>query len=244
MMLTTIKELMRDWRYVISAVLSLIGGLVIVGTGPNKALWGLFVFLMAPVSLLMNFFIQRWSVRRLGGRDTAEDLRVTQKRVFTLDLPYNEAFDACQKSMESLRRCRAGRCDRKKGMIRGTTRASWRTIGDTVSYKLTADGANRTHVELTSHPRYHSTLVDYGSNYDNAERLTAMLGVKPEQYLLRAARGADGESELLRPASGMRTDSANLLRPGAAGEPEITHDERYRHESEHAQRVQQGTVSR
>lgn len=243
-MLTTIKELMRDWRYLLSAVMSLIGALVLVASGPEKALFGLLIFLMAPVSLLTNFFIQRWFVRRLGGRDTAEDLRVTQKRVFTLDLPYEAAFVACQTSLESLRRGRVGRCDRKKGRIQGVTKGTWRTIGDKILYQLTPIDENRTRVELTSHPLYHATLMDRGSNYDNAERLTATLGVKPDQYLLRAAHRSDSEQELLRPAAGAPADSTHLLRPDSAEETEKTYDQHDNQQSESAQHVRQGTVSR
>jgi hypothetical protein len=114
-------------------------------------------------------------------------------------------------AIRSLRGGRVNRSDRAKGIIDGGTQWSLRSVGETIRYRLNREDEHRTRVELVSHPRFRGTLLDYGINYDNAERLTAALGVKPEQYLLRASRVTDRPEELLKAASGPGDNSADLL---------------------------------
>lgn len=212
-MWNTFKELALDWRYKWSLVCSLIGAAMIAVAEPSRWYIGLLIALATPLSLLINVLMQRAYVRRMGGGDTAADLRVTQTRVFVLDVPFEEAFESCVASLRTLRGGRVGRCSRKKGTVSGRSAMTWRTLGNRIRFQLTRLDESTTQVELTSHPLYQTTLVDYGTNYDNAERLTATLGVRPDQYLLRASRAGEPEGELLRAATGSQTDCENLLRP-------------------------------
>jgi len=207
-----IKDIRRDWRYI--AVL-LIGTMpALIGTILRPSLWPilLLTFVASIVGIVANVLVQRWNVRRMGGGDSSADLSVTQKRLFLLEMPFEDAFGHCVASIHSLRGGRLGRCDRGKGLIEGRTAWSWHSIGDQIRYSLTREDDRRTRVELVSHPLFHATLLDYGTNYDNAERLTAALGIKPEQYLLRASRVTDHPGELLQAVSGPGTNSVDLLR--------------------------------
>jgi hypothetical protein len=243
-MWASLLEHAKDWRYACGFVLSLLSASVMWLYAPEFRYFVPLVALLAPISAFKNAFIQRYHVRRLGGGDVESDLKLTQTRTFVLELPFDEALESCIGAMRALPRSHVGRCDRSRGVIVGRSTPMWYHQSNRIRFQLTQLDGSRTKVELISHPLYHYVLMDSGVNYDNAERLTATLGVKPDQYLLRAAHASDSDDVLLRPAAGAPTESAHLLRPDIAGEPEHTHDQRYDHEPEPVQHIQQGTVSR
>ncbi len=92
-----------------------------------------------------------------------------------LRLPYDQAFDLCIASLNAVKRGRIRREDRPLGRIDVKASMTWKTWGDVISFVLRRTDENRTRVEVSSGPALRTTLVDYGKNLENVERIMRFL---------------------------------------------------------------------
>lgn len=226
-----------------TSLIGLIAG-VACASAPDQPLWLRAIWLAVgllygPLIVMSCYLGQRSQVRRLGGGETEEDLAVHQTRRFVLPFAFDEAFDACVASLRTVRWCRVTRRDRVAGIVRGWQAPRTDSFGNTVEFRLICRGDKQTEVSLVSHPTITVALVDYGTNFDIAERVTARLGVKPEHYLLRPAANG-GPNALLR-AAGSAGDSSSLLQPAAESVP-VVQGTASNHDNDHDQQSVQGGV--
>jgi len=102
------------------------------------------------------------------------DFDIHQVRSIGLDMPFEQAFGLCIKSLETIYRCRVLSQSLDNGEIRARAGLNWKTWGDIINFKLTR-GEDSIVVEISSRPVASSTLVDFGKNLDNVERIKRFL---------------------------------------------------------------------
>jgi hypothetical protein len=137
----------------------------------SRAITGFVTF--ALLGLFLTFTHSQIVKRKAGGL-SEEGFGVHQQTNLTLHLPYDRAFDLCCESVEIL----SGRiktADRSNGKIEATTGWTWRSFGCVVSYEIKSIGERLTEIEVTSRPQIRTTLVDYGENLENVERVCKFL---------------------------------------------------------------------
>ena len=102
------------------------------------------------------------------------DFDIHQKRSIELDIPFEQAFSLCIKSLKTINRCRVISQSLDNGEIKARAGLNWKTWGDDINFKLTHETGS-TVVEISSSPSARSTLVDFGKNLDNVERIKRFL---------------------------------------------------------------------
>ncbi len=92
-----------------------------------------------------------------------------------LRLLYDQAFDLCLSSVRAVRKGKIRGKDRPLGRIDLKAGMTWKTWGEVISFDLRRMDENRTRVEVSSGPALRTTLVDYGKNLENVERIMGFL---------------------------------------------------------------------
>jgi hypothetical protein len=115
------------------------------------------------------------AVRKISGATSVESLDTFQSRNIKLPLPFENAFDLCIESLSQIRGCRVQEQDRSRGKIIAKSPVNWKTWGDTISFNLAGTGNEKTDVMISSRPTSWSTIVDYGKNLENVERIISYL---------------------------------------------------------------------
>ncbi len=120
-------------------------------------------------------YLHRLSVRRMPYGEPEGAMDVHHVRHVELRLPYDQAFDLCISSLSAVRKGGIRREDRPLGRIDVKAGMTWKTWGDVISFDLRRIDENRTRVEVSSGPALRTTLVDYGKNLENVERIMGFL---------------------------------------------------------------------
>lgn len=128
-----------------------------------------FGVLMASIMLLTN--------RRIKGTNQAGS-STYHERIISLSGSTDEVLDLCKKALSSLNRKYSIKlCDKENGILQvklGMTMKSW---GDIVEFKLEKTDTDKMYnVCVSSRPWVRTTMVDWGSNLDNVEKIGAFLG--------------------------------------------------------------------
>jgi hypothetical protein len=112
--------------------------------------------------------------RKVDTYSPVNDFGTCQVRNIHLELPLEQAFALCLRSLRSVENCRVISQDLEEGVIRAKTGLNWKTWGDAITFKL-IDGNGETEIIVSSRPAARSTLVDFGKNLDNVERIKRFL---------------------------------------------------------------------
>ena len=126
------------------------------------------------MSLILGFIHQR-SVRKLPFAESKKAIGVHQVRNVELSLPYDETFTLCLRSLNSIEKSRVQRKNRSQGKIVAKTGMTWKTFGDTISFKLFEVNNEQTQIKVSSKPIVPTTLVDYGTNLENVEKIIRVI---------------------------------------------------------------------
>lgn len=116
--------------------------------------------------------LDAWQTRRTG------EVPVRAARDAMTALPMDQAFQRCRQAVASLKRAKIVAADAATGRIEARTGGTWKSFGEviTVQVSVARDG---TLVTVTSKPRLAATLIDYGKNNENAERILAAIEPPP-----------------------------------------------------------------
>lgn len=115
------------------------------------------------------------SVKRMPYENSEESMGVHHVRNVELRLPYDDVFNICIESLSSIKKFKIQKEDRSQGKIVARTSVSWKTWGDVISFDVCRIDNNRTQVIVSSKPVVRITLVDYGKNLENVERIVEFL---------------------------------------------------------------------
>jgi hypothetical protein len=123
---------------------------------------------------LALFLMQVVSVKMMPYGLSEETLGVYQVRTLEMDLPYEEAFILCVASLGAVKGTKIKSEDRVEGRIDAKTGINWKTFGDDISIDVLSAGAGQ-RIRVVSRPTMMTTIVDYGQNLDNVERIAGYL---------------------------------------------------------------------
>jgi hypothetical protein len=114
-----------------------------------------------------------WFVARKRGSDAA--VRVRQVRRVTVPAGRRESLDLCETSLTRVRKTRVLARDDRAGVLTARKGFTWKSFGDDIRFTIVGGDEREQHVEIESRPRIRTTLVDYGSNYDNVTEIVRFL---------------------------------------------------------------------
>lgn len=98
---------------------------------------------------------------------------VDVRETIEIPLPPEQALARCRDALERTRVTKV-RVDPASATVKGRGRMSWASLGEEVKCRVEpAGGGSR--VEIRSRPVLRTTLVDYGKNRQNVERIRAAL---------------------------------------------------------------------
>lgn len=117
--------------------------------------------------------LHAWSVRRRGQDPARTGAAVDVRESLELPLPPDQALERCRAVLQGMR-MKDVRVDAAAGTVSGQARMSWASFGERVECSVApAEGGSR--VEVRSRPTVETTVVDYGKNRQNVERILAQL---------------------------------------------------------------------
>lgn len=175
---------------------------------PTGLLMAMFLGLLAGAAYSACFatataYVQGRSVRRITGKSpTDATLDVVQKRAFLMSMPRDMAFEACVGVLGHIPGCSVISADPTSGVIVARTLPTYKTLGNTITVRMSRTSETETAVHLVSRPVVPGTLFDYGSSLALIEQAVTDMHAA-------SSRGAT----LLR--AGSRTQQSELLRSGA-----------------------------
>ncbi|MGB3693989.1 MAG: hypothetical protein WA865_08035 [Spirulinaceae cyanobacterium] len=92
-----------------------------------------------------------------------------------LSLPYNQAFAVCREALNQLPRTTLKQENQSTGVLVANCGMTWKSFGEKIVFNIQAVDNKITQVEFASSPTVSTTLLDYGKNLENAERLKSYL---------------------------------------------------------------------
>ena len=102
------------------------------------------------------------------------DFGIFQTCSIEIPLAYKDAYSLCLQSLQTISRCSIQSQSPDEGIIKARAGINWKTWGDNVLIELVkAEGS--TIIEISSRSSARSTLVDFGKNLDNVERIKRFL---------------------------------------------------------------------
>ena len=130
----------------------------------------IFGFLLSSALFLMQVI----SVKMMPYGLSEKTLGVYQVRTLEMNIPYEEAFILCAASLGAVKGAKIRSEDPADGRIDAKTGINWKTFGDDISIDVLRTEAGQ-RIRVVSRPTLMTTIVDYGQNLDNVEKITAYL---------------------------------------------------------------------
>ena len=115
------------------------------------------------------------SVQKIAPELTEEAYGIHHVRNIRLQMPYDSAFGLCIKSLIPIKNGKVRELDHTQGKIIAKTSINWKTWGDTIIFDITEADNGYTDVKVSSRPTARTTLVDYGKNLENVEKIISFL---------------------------------------------------------------------
>lgn len=115
------------------------------------------------------------AVKRMTYGISEETLGVNHIRNIELQLAYDEALDLCVASLNLIKKCNVRKKDCPSGKIIAKTSMTWKTWGDVISFDVRKIDSDKTGVEVSSRPLLRTTIIDFGRNLENVEKIVAFL---------------------------------------------------------------------
>jgi hypothetical protein len=123
---------------------------------------------------LALFVMQVVSVKMMPYGLSEETLGVYQVRTLEMELPYEETFILCEASLGAVRGAKLRSEDRGEGRIDARTGINWKTFGDDISIDILRSDIGQL-IRVVSRPTLMATIVDYGQNLENVEKIAGYL---------------------------------------------------------------------
>ena len=140
------------------------------------------IFFGGLISLILGF-LHNQSVKRISSGKYKQTLSVHHTRHVKLRLPYDRVFDLCLESLTSIEKCKIQKEDRHEGRIIAKAVMTWKTWGDVILFKIQRISNDEIQVEVSSRPALRTTLVDYGKNLENVQKIVRFLNAYSENTI-------------------------------------------------------------
>ena len=119
--------------------------------------------------------LHEMSVKKIAFDGSEGSTGVHHVREIEILMSFNESFDLCIRSLDLISRSRVKEKDRSGGRIIARAGLNWRTWGDTISFEISASGEGSSRIRVSSRPAARSTIVDFGKNLQNVNRIVSFL---------------------------------------------------------------------
>ena len=124
--------------------------------------------------------LHSWSVKRILPEKPKPSMGVHHVRNLELQVSYDKVFDLCIESLNLIKRCKIRKENRPQGKIDARAGITWKTWGDVILFDVRKIDIDRTQIIVSSRPAVRTTLVDYGKNLENVERISSFLEEQSE----------------------------------------------------------------
>jgi len=115
------------------------------------------------------------SVKKIAGDDPEGSSGVHQQREIEIPRTFDESFDFCIRSLDSISRSRVIKKNHSLGRIIAEAGLNWKTWGDTISFEISDTGEGSSRIRISSRPAARTTIVDFGKNLQNINRIVSFL---------------------------------------------------------------------
>jgi hypothetical protein len=168
-------------------LLILFGGDLTPGRLTGAVVGGLAAGLIYGVSMTVFAGVSQVFTTSKGGKESA-DLQVRQKRTLFVLGSREQVYEELREALGGLGVRRFDIADPEAGVLTGHTAWSWKSFGENMSAVIKQVG-EVCEVTITSEPRLPTTMVDYGKNRGNIERIEHHL--RDQVQLCEASAEAD-----------------------------------------------------
>ena len=141
--------------------------------------WGFFLFTfgfgaffgipMALILGLMHYFM----LKRVS-QNKPFDLSPVQQRTFFLRSDSSSVLENCTLALQKFP-ARIVERNSRQNYITARTSKSWKTWSDDIRIEVIPIDETNSQIKIVCRPTMKTTLVDYGKNYENAEKLLSMI---------------------------------------------------------------------
>ena len=111
------------------------------------------------------------AVKRISSGNPKNDMGVHHIRNIELQIPYDEAFDLCIESLAEIKKSKVKAQDSPGGSINAKAGMNWKTWGDVITFEINKKDENVIQIKISSRPSVRTTLVDYGKNLENVNKI-------------------------------------------------------------------------
>lgn len=118
----------------------------------------------------ISLSILQWIIVRSKG--IQGDVKVVCSTQFLVEGTREEVFDLCDHSISTIDKCKLGYYDPKEGIAKAKAGKSWLTWGDEITFQLKEIKPNEFCVTIVSRPVVRTTVIDYGKNLENINRIS------------------------------------------------------------------------
>jgi len=116
-----------------------------------------------------------YMVKKVAPELTEEAYGTCHVRNITINRPFEQAFSLCIESLSSVKNSKITARKPSQGKIIAKTPINWKTWGDTIIFELKQTDDATTELILSSRPTARTTIVDYGKNIDNIQKIVYFL---------------------------------------------------------------------
>jgi hypothetical protein len=155
----------------------LLGLLTLVSTGPAFNIitvlqagifFGAFMSMVCVTAHLLAIVLRRYPV-------SAETLGVAHARQIKITMPYSDTYNACLSSIRAIRGGHIVLADRDRGYIKARIPVNLLSFGEEIQLNIHDDDDGASQVDIYGHPVIRWTLLDYGKNLENVEKICGFL---------------------------------------------------------------------
>ncbi len=115
------------------------------------------------------------AVGKVVNEKSEETMGIHHVRKLELQISHDKAFDRCIESLDLIKNCNIREQDRSHGKIVAKTTINWKTWGDTISFDVAPMDNGHIKIDISSRPTARTTLVDFGKNLENVEKIKSFL---------------------------------------------------------------------
>ncbi|MHB0999098.1 MAG: hypothetical protein ACYC27_07620 [Armatimonadota bacterium] len=113
-----------------------------------------------------------------------DDTSPNQTRHIQVNMAYDEAFDLCKRSLQTLHHHRLDKADVDNGYIEAWYGFTFSIYGETITFQLERNQDAKTDIILKSRPDYWMIAVDYGRSYKNIRSILNYMNTQVNVHVI------------------------------------------------------------
>lgn len=113
--------------------------------------------------------IQRIKLKKLGQKKG--NVKIINTAEIVIEGSKQDILVICENSLSNIIKCKIEEINIREGILKAKAGMTWYTWGDLILFKLDHIHENKYKVLITSRPIVKTTVIDYGKNQDNINRI-------------------------------------------------------------------------